>query len=67
MKVLKQLLFTETCISGLSPESSVIKEITWQVFWLVPCLLPSRPGSTGTVAQCKQFQVYHLKNSQLRG
>jgi hypothetical protein len=27
MKVLKQLLFTKTCISGLSPESSVIKEI----------------------------------------
>jgi hypothetical protein len=43
MEVLNHAHDCKTCISGLSPESSVIKKSTWQVFWLVPCLLPSHP------------------------
>jgi hypothetical protein len=32
---------------------------TWQVFWLVSCLLPSHPALGGTVAKCNPFPTAH--------
>jgi len=52
------------------PKALRLRICTWQVFWLVSCLLPSHPTRGGTVAKCKPFAYRagrYAWNSQLRG